>query len=68
MSSDKRVRISSGLEGKILKLAGTTKFSEALATLEQAVNMYKLLKDTQESGSKFYEVDGNGDKYIVKFN
>lgn len=66
-TADKRVRISSELEGKILKLANTEKFSEALPTLEQAVNLYQMLKDAQASGSKFYEVDKDGEKYIVRF-
>ncbi|MCD9468845.1 MULTISPECIES: hypothetical protein [Photobacterium] len=65
--SDKRVRISSELEQKILSLANTTKFNDALPVLEQAINMYKLLKEAQDAGSKFYEVDPSGDKYIVKF-
>jgi hypothetical protein len=66
-TADRRVRISSELESKILKLANTTKFSEALPALEQAVNMYQMLKEAQESGSKFYEVDKDGEKYIVRF-
>ena len=67
MVADKRVRISANLEEKILKLANTNKFSEALPALEQAVNMYQMLKSAQESGSKFYEIDKNGEKYIVRF-
>ncbi|EPR2985593.1 TPA: hypothetical protein ACN35J_004540 [Vibrio parahaemolyticus] len=66
-SPEKRVRIPSELEDKILKLANTNKFSDALPTLEQAVNMYQMLKDAQEAGSKFYEVDKDGEKYIVRF-
>jgi hypothetical protein len=66
-NADKRVRITTELESKILKLANTTKFSEALPTLEQAINMYQMLKDAQESGSKFYEIDKDGEKYIVRF-
>ncbi|WP_017191315.1 hypothetical protein [Vibrio harveyi] len=66
-TADKRVRITPELEEKILKLANTTKFSEALPALEQAVNMYQMLKDAQEAGSKFYEVDKGGEKYIVRF-
>ncbi|HDM8193646.1 hypothetical protein SN10_26060 [Vibrio harveyi] len=65
--ADKRVRISADLEEKILKLANTNKFSEALPALEQAVNMYQMLKDAQDSGSKFYEIDKDGEKYIVRF-
>ena len=67
MKESKRVRISADLEEKILKLADTTKFSEALPTLEQAVNMRQMLKDAQESGSTFYEIDSKGHEYIVKF-
>ncbi|QUX96546.1 hypothetical protein C0J08_14570 [Marinomonas sp. CT5] len=66
-TADRRVRITPELESSILKLSNTDKFSEALPTLEQAVNMYKMLKDAQESGSKFYEVDANGERYIVRF-
>ncbi|EKO3660606.1 MULTISPECIES: hypothetical protein [Vibrio] len=66
-TADKRVRISAELENKILKLANTNKFSEALPTLEQAINMYQMLKDAQDAGSKFYEIDSNGEKYIVRF-
>ncbi|MUK78929.1 hypothetical protein GNP84_18785 [Aliivibrio fischeri] len=66
-TADKRVRITSELEAKILKLANTDKFSEALPTLEQAVNMFQMLKDSQDAGSKFYEVDKDGEKYIVRF-
>lgn len=66
-TADRRVRISSGLESKILKLANTTKFSEALPVLEQATNMYLMLKNAQDSGSKFYERDKDGKEYIIRF-
>lgn len=66
-TADRRIRITAELEEKILKLANTNKFSEALPTLEQAVNMYQMLKDAQDAGSKFYEIDSNGEKYIVRF-
>lgn len=66
-TADRRVRITPELENKILKLANTDKFSEALPTLEQAVNMYQMLMDAQKSGSKFYEIDPNGEKYIIRF-
>lgn len=66
-TADRRVRITPELEEKILKLGNTDKFSEALPALEQAVNMYQMLKDAQDSGSKFYEIDANGEKYIVRF-
>lgn len=66
-TADRRVRITPELEDKILKLAHTDKFSEALPALEQAINMYQMLKDAQDSGSKFYEIDSNGEKYIVRF-
>ncbi|EOX3946215.1 MULTISPECIES: hypothetical protein [Vibrio] len=84
--ADRRVRITTELEDKILKLAGTTKFNDALPTLEkaidvyqemkdkgltesfeQAIKMYTLLKQAQESGSKFYEIDKDGERYIVRF-
>ncbi|EKO3397633.1 hypothetical protein KW542_00205 [Vibrio fluvialis] len=66
-SAEKRVRITAELEEKILNVAGTNKFNDALPTLDRALNLYKMVMDAQNSGSKFYEVDENGEKYTVKF-
>ncbi|EHH2556235.1 hypothetical protein INT50_13100 [Vibrio diabolicus] len=66
-SAEKRVRITSDLEAKILNVAGASKFNDALPTLDRALNLYKMVMEAQNSGSKFYEVDKNGEKYIVKF-
>lgn len=65
--ADRRVRISEELERKILDAADTEKFSEALPVLERAINLYLMLKDAQQKGSKFYEEDPDGEKYIVRF-
>ena len=64
ISKSRRVVITPEIRGQILRLAGTDNAQE---TLEQAVNMYQMLMDAQKSGSKFYEVDANGEKYLVKF-
>jgi len=67
MASTRRILVSPEIEAQLLRLAKADKISEAMPTLAQALNMYELLQKAQAEGSKFYEVDKNGEKYIVKF-
>lgn len=43
------------------------KDKDLVANIEQAIRMYNMLLEAQDSGSKFYEVDKDGERYIVKF-
>ena len=54
-------------EKKLLKLTSAASLESALSKIEQALNLSKMIKESVADGSKFYEIDKTGEKFIVNF-
>ena len=54
-------------EKKLLELTSAASLSSALNKIELALNMSNMIKASVADGSKFYEVDKDGEKFIVNF-
>lgn len=73
-----RIRITKELEDDIYKLAESLgfsvengeeiTFSDALPYLQAAVNVASQLRLSNSTGSSFYMMEPDGEKYIVKLN
>lgn len=65
--ADKRVRMSSEVECRILKLANAEKFSQAMYTLIKVIELAETVKEAQQKGSQLYLIDEDGGKTKIKF-